>query len=282
MRFLTYLSAMERHSQIRLYVTAPLFAGAEVILDKEQAHYLGTVMRKSVGTKLAVFNGKDGCYVAEVTEISRKSAQLTILSLQETQWASPDIWLLFAPVKKARLDFMAQKATELGASVIWPVRTDFTQVKAVKDDRLLANAIEAAEQTERLDIPDIRTYTDLSDILASWPDDRALIFCDERLAESHRIDDHDNTPSEKSDHFSDALRNLSQINSEKAAILIGPEGGFSMTEKQMIDDMPQSCGISLGPRILRADTAAIAALSLYQVVCGDWPNSSPIKEHRKM
>ena len=230
------------------------------MLSREHSHYLGTVMRKSVGTKLAVFNGKDGCFLAELTEIGRKSGTVLCLSLQEAQWSGPDLWLLFAHVKKARLDFMAQKATELGCSVIWPVRTDYCQVKAIKDERLEANAIEAAEQTERLDIPEIRSFTSLDSLLEDWPDDRALIFCDERLA---------------SDHNHDAVRILQSVRQSqsarlKAAILVGPEGGFSMAEKAKIDAIPQAHGISLGPRILRADTAALSALSLYQAVCGDW------------
>ena len=249
-----------RHSQIRLYIDAPLAEGAEIVLSREHSHYLGTVMRKAVGTKLAVFNGKDGCFLAEITEINRKSGTLTCLSLQEAQWSGPDLWLLFAPVKKARLDFMAQKATELGCSVIWPVRSDYCQVKTIKDERLEANAIEAAEQTERLDLPEIRSFTTLESLLDDWPEDRALIFCDERLS---------------SDHNHDAVRILTKVKQSqpaglKAAILVGPEGGFSMAEKAKIDALPQTYGISLGPRILRADTAALSALSLYQAVCGDW------------
>ena len=251
-----------RHSQIRLYSDSPLHEGAEVVLAREQSHYLGTVMRKQAGAQLAIFNGRDGCYLAEIVEMSRKSGLLRCLSLQESQWYGPDLWLLFAPVKKARLDFMAQKATELGASLIWPVRTDYCQVKAIKDERLEANAIEAAEQTERLDIPDIKPFTALDDVLANWPEDRALIFCDERLS---------------GDHNHDAARILSQVTQTKAAVLIGPEGGFSMAEKAKIDALDASYGLSLGPRILRADTAALSALSLYQAIRGDWaagPSSS--------
>ena len=249
-----------RHSQIRLYIDAPLHDGAEVALAREHSHYLGTVMRKSAGTQLAVFNGRDGCYLAEIVEIGRKSGVLRCLSLQEAQWYGPDLWLLFAPVKKARLDFMAQKATELGASTIWPVRTAYCQVKAIKDERLEANAIEAAEQTERLDIPEIKPFTALDELLANWPDDRALLFCDERLA---------------SDQNHDAARILSDVTQTKAAVLIGPEGGFSMEEKAKIDALEASYGLSLGPRILRADTAALSALSLYQAVRGDWAASRP-------
>ena len=253
-----------RHSQIRLFIEADLAPDALCALSAEHAHYLHNVMRKSVGTQIAVFNGRDGCYLSEITELSRKQGVIRCLSLQEAQWASPDLWLLFAPVKKARLDFMAQKATELGVSAIWPVRTEYCQVKAIKDERLMANAIEAAEQTERLDLPDIQPFTDLKDVLDSWPEDRVLIFCDERLA---------------GDHNGDAVRILSQIQIDKAAILIGPEGGFSMAEKQMITKRPHVISISLGPRILRADTAALSALTLYQAIQGDWSaKAGPISQ----
>ena len=249
-----------RHSQIRLFCEAPLKDGAEIVLGKDQAHYLATVMRKSIGTKIALFNGKDGCFLAEIRELSRKSATIHCLKQQEAQWYSPDIWLIFAPVKKARLDFMAQKATELGASVIWPVRTEYTQVKLIKDERLQANAIEAAEQTERLDIPEIRPFADLQDVLSDWPDDRVLLFCDERLSEQ----------GDKTDHSHQAHRILNDLKADKIAILVGPEGGFSMVEKDQIDAVPSSVGLSLGPRILRADTAALAALGLVQAIKGDW------------
>ena len=248
-----------RHSQIRLYIDADLAPDNRCALSADHAHYLHNVMRKSVGTQIAVFNGRDGCYLSEIIELSRKQGVIRCLSLQEAQWSSPDLWLLFAPVKKARLDFMAQKATELGVSVIWPVRTEYCQVKAIKDERLMANAIEAAEQTERLDLPEIRPFTELKEVLDSWPKERVIIFCDERLA---------------GDHNGDAVRILSQIQTDKAAILVGPEGGFSMAEKQMITNLPHVMSISLGPRILRADTAALSALTLYQAINGDWSAST--------
>ena len=278
-----YLTDMEtRHSQIRLYIDAPLSVGGAVSLSREHAHYLGTVMRKSVGYKLAIFNGRDGCFEAEITELNRKAGSLLVQDLMQAQWSSPDLWFLFAPVKRARLDYMAQKATELGASVIWPVRTDYCQVKSVKDERLEANAIEAAEQTERLDIPTIQPFTDLDALLDDWPEDRLLFFCDERLAtpppQQSPLNDasgKNNSGESNSDHNGNAARILSQIKPhQKAAVLIGPEGGFSMAEKQKIDALPASYGLSLGPRILRADTAALSVLSLYQALCGDWADTS--------
>jgi 16S rRNA (uracil1498-N3)-methyltransferase len=155
---------------------------------------------------------------------------------------------------------MAQKATELGARQIAPVDTDFCQVKRIKTDRLRANAIEAAEQTGRLDIPEIGAFKSLEERLKNWPEDRIILFCDEALASA--------------DKKANMLANLSEIKGRKAALLIGPEGGFSENERTRILRCPEVIQISLGPRILRSDTAALAALTLYQAVCGDWHHSN--------
>jgi 16S rRNA (uracil1498-N3)-methyltransferase len=164
--------------------------------------------------------------------------------------------LLFAPVKKARLDFIAQKASEMGCSRIWPIRTEHCQVSRVNDDRMLANAIEAAEQTERLDIAEVMPFTNLSEALDSCDTDRTIIFCDEATA---------------GDAGMNAVRVLSDAAPiSHAAVVIGPEGGFSEAERAMISARQNSLKLSLGPRILRADTAAIAALACFQSVCGDW------------
>ena len=167
-----------------------------------------------------------------------------------------DLWLLFAPVKKARLDFIAQKASELGVSLIWPIKTDFCQVSRVNDDRLLANAIEAAEQTERYDIAEIRSFSSLSKVLQNFENERLLIWCDEASAGYPAL------------NITTALATAPPH--EKAAVLIGPEGGFSETERTHLQSRVNCLKISLGPRILRADTAAISALSCYQSICGDW------------
>jgi 16S rRNA (uracil1498-N3)-methyltransferase len=160
------------------------------------------------------------------------------------------------PVKKARLDFIAQKASELGVRVIWPVKTDYCQISRVNDDRLAANAIEAAEQTERLDIAEIRSFDPLHDVLAACDDDRLLIWCDEASAGHPAL------------NITTAL--AAAPPHDKAAILIGPEGGFSPAERHYLQTRINCLKISLGPRILRADTAAISALSCYQSICGDW------------
>lgn len=240
---------------IRLFVTAELAGGAEMTLDEGQSHYLANVMRQKQGAFIELFNGRDGSWQAELVTLSRKS--VTVLCIQQTtaQHASPDVWLLFAPVKRARLDFMAQKATELGVTKIWPVDTEYCQMGRVKTDRLEANAIEAAEQTVRQDVPDMGPFIPLQTALLAWPEDRVLIFCDEGLA---------------GDAPYAPLEQLATATGKKAAILIGPEGGFSPAEREMILSQSSVLPIHLGPRILRSDTAALSALSLYQAVCGDW------------
>lgn len=247
----------ENHpAKARLYVDVPLRDGGFVAVSKEQAHYLGNVMRLSIGTVIALFNGQDGEWHGVIDTLGKQGAQIALMRQTRQQTNSPDLWLLFAPVKKARLDFIAQKASELGASRIWPVRTDFCQISRVKDERLAANAIEAAEQTERLDVARVMNFDKLSTALADLEDDRLLIWCDEANA---GMGQHNITKA------------LAAIDPpEKAAILIGPEGGFSPAERKVLTQIDNCLTTSLGPRILRADTAAIAALACYQAICGDW------------
>ena len=240
----------------RLYVADDLVAGGGITPDKDQSHYLMNVMRLTDGALVALFNGRDGEWTASVTATGRKSCVLTPTVQTRPQQPSPDLWVLFAPVKKARLDFMAQKASEMGASVIWPVRTEFCQVTRVNDHRLAANAIEAAEQTERLDIAKIRDFEPLGAALDAIEDDRCLIWCDEDIA---------------NDAAHNAITVLgASARPDKAAILIGPEGGFSETERQILRRRDNCVPVSLGPRILRADTAVIAAMACFQSVWGDW------------
>ena len=244
----------------RLYVPGNLAAGMSIIPDKGQQHYLASVMRLVTGDMVALFNGVDGEWQATIQSLGRRSCSLDVIAQTRHQRASPDLWLLFAPVKKARLDFIAQKASEMGASVIWPTRTDFCQVTRVNDDRLAANAIEAAEQTERLDIAEIRDFAPLGDVLDEVPEDRLLIWCDEASAAKGDL----NAVSVFAAH----------PKPQRAAILIGPEGGFSENERSILDRRENCLKVSLGPRILRADTAAIAALTCFQSVYGDWPNKT--------
>ncbi len=245
---------------IRLFVPDDLFEGGKLTLNEGQAHYLTNVMRQKRGALVELFNGRDGSWQAELDEVSRKSVALICRIRTALQQKSPDVWLLFAPIKRARLDFMAQKATELGVSKIWPVETNYCKMGRVKTERLEANAIEAAEQCVRLDVPAIGAFVKLNTILSSWPKDRVLIFCDESLAGDVPF-----APVER----------LATVSGRKAAILIGPEGGFSPSERELVLSQSSVLPIHLGPRILRADTAALSALSLYQAVCGDWQSNNP-------
>ena len=243
-------------AKARLFVSDELAAGVAILPSREQQHYLLNVMRCRDGDLVLVFNGRDGEWQATIQREGKRECQLVMQQATRQQIASPDLWLLFAPVKKARLDFIAQKASEMGCRRIWPVRTDHCQVSRVNDDRMLANAIEAAEQTERLDIAEIMPFTDLAAALDRCETDRHIIFCDEASA---------------GDTDRNAIRVLSDAAPiVRAAIVIGPEGGFSDPERAMISARQNSLKLSLGPRILRADTAAIAALACFQSVCGDW------------
>ena len=244
---------MKKDAKVRLYVEHPLGDGQSVALSRDQAHYLFGVMRLGPGDSVALFNSKDGEWQAEVTEAGKKGGTLTCKSQTAPQRDPPDLWLLFAPIKKARTDFIVEKAAELGAARVSPVSTDFTNSDRIRQDRLQAHAIEAAEQCGGTFVPPVDDLARLSKILDTWPEDRLLLFCDEAL--SGRATD----PSV-----------LGTLKSQPWAILIGPEGGFSDAERTRLASMKQSVPISLGPRILRADTAAVAALTFWQLHLGDW------------
>ncbi|MBL4602072.1 MAG: 16S rRNA (uracil(1498)-N(3))-methyltransferase [Emcibacteraceae bacterium] len=239
-----------KNPKTRLYINEELKAGAVHLIDDNQGHYLVNVMRIKMGEHLALFNGVAGEWIGEVTKVGKGKVKITIREKIAEQFFEPDLWYLFAPLKKARTDYMIQKATELGVSRICPIFTIRTNLDRIKHNKLVANAIEAAEQCGRMTVPQIDVMTSLKEILQNWPDERAIIFCDEA---------------------GDAIlmKDMKAIH-KKAAILIGPEGGFSSEERQMIRDHKNAVAITLGPRILRADTAAVAALSLWQSFMGDW------------
>lgn len=240
-----------KRAKIRLFVAADLYALQSVPLEKDQAHYLFNVMRLSIGDKIALFNGRDGEWTAEIVDAGKRRGIVRLVEQAVEQRNAPDLWLLFAPIKKARTDFIVEKAAELGAARICPVQTDFTNAERIRRDRLQAHAIEAAEQCGGTFVPEVTELARLSTLLQDWPKDRTLVFCDEALAG-------DPAPA-----------NWSDIPAP-AAILIGPEGGFSENERRLLSSLPFARRVSLGPRILRADTAAIAALSLWQAGSGDW------------
>lgn len=247
---------MRVNSKARLYVDTLLAQGEPIALNVDQSHYLSNVMRLKVGEAIAVFNGRDGEWQTEIVETTKRQVTLRALNQVRQQQTEPDLWLAFAPIKKARLDFIAQKATELGVSRLIPVMTRRTIVDRVKTDRMAANAIEAAEQCERLTVPTIGEPIKLEKLLAGWPADRRIMFCDEDLsgAAAHTV----------------LAGQFSKTAPGPWAILIGPEGGFDDHERGLIRAQPNCITVSLGPRVLRADTAAMAAISLWQSALGDW------------
>ena len=236
--------------KIRLFVDHILQNGQVVPLTREQAHYLFCVMRLSQGDHIALFNGYNGEWRAIIDQAQKKKGQLLCLEQTEIQMNPPDLWLIFAPVKKARTDFIVEKAVELGAAKILPVKTKFTNSERIRQDRLQAHATEATEQCGGTFVPKVGKLIRLYKLLADWPQERQLLFCDETKTGQSTT--------------------LAARQGGKWAILIGPEGGFSQNEREYIATMKNSHSISLGPRILRADTAAVAALTLWQSRLGDW------------
>ena len=239
----------------RLFVRAALAADAEIALDAKQANYLVNVLRLRDGESVLVFNGIDGEWRAVLAASGRKAWRLAIADRTRPQPLAPDLHYLFAPLKHARLDYMVEKAVEMGAGRLHPVLTRHSQVTRVNRERMEANAIEAAEQCGILSIPAIDERVPLADILSHWPAEtptRRLIFCDE--AEDGR----------------DPVAVLATLVPSPLAVLIGPEGGFAEDERAILRASPFVTAISLGPRILRADTAAVAALAVVQATLGDW------------
>jgi len=238
-----------KDAKVRLYVDQSLGRGQSVALSRDQAHYLFGVMRLTVGAAVALFNGVDGEWQSEVVEAGKRKGILVCRTQSAPQQNPPDLWLLFAPIKKARTDFIVEKATEMGASRIYPVQTDFTNAERIRRDRLQAHAVEAAEQCGGTFVPPVSELTLLAKCLDAWPEDRFLMFCDEALAGE--------------------VQSIPQ-NLGPWAILVGPEGGFSEAERSRLKNLKSSLSVSLGPRILRADTAVVAALTLWQLNIGDW------------
>lgn len=242
-------------SSVRLFVDAPLSEGAMVEPTTAQTHYLLNVMRLHGGDSIRVFNGCDGEWLAELSVMRRSYCQLSIEKQTRLQTGGPDILYLFAPLKKARLDYMVQKATEMGVSGLWPVITRRTIAERVNMERMRANAIEAAEQCGILRLPELHEPEKLTNILASWPADRTLVFADEDAP------------------ITSPLEALQRQPEGPMALLIGPEGGFDEEERTTLRAHTSVCPISLGPRVMRADTAAVAGLALLNAIRGDWRSS---------
>lgn len=236
----------------RLLVAADLAPGAMIDPPPEALNYLLNVLRLRAGDPVILFNGRDGEFRAELADVGRRAARLRIGAQLRTQTARADLDYCFAPIKQARLDYMAQKATEMGAGRLTPVLTRRTQLRRVNSARLHANAVEAAEQCGVLTIPEVSEPVDFADFLHDFPADRLLVFCDEDA------------------EIADPCAALRSRAAAGVSVLIGPEGGFEAGERAALLRLPNSLRLSLGPRILRADTAAVAALALVQATIGDW------------
>lgn len=234
----------------RLFVDAPLRTGAEVACEGPQANYLLNVLRLGEGSAVRLFNGCDGEWQAQLAHVRKRDCRLVVREQTRTQQAGPDVDYLFAPLKHARLDYMVQKATEMGARRLRPVLTRRTIAERVNLDRMRANAIEAAEQCGLLAVPEVAAPAKLDAVLAAWDDTRLLVFCDEGAPAGS------------------PLRALEGLPYGPVAVLIGPEGGFDPAERTRLLAMPAASAISLGPRIMRADTAAVAALALVNASLG--------------
>ncbi len=236
----------------RLFIDVPLAKGTIYEASREQFNYLVNVLRFEAGDAVLVFNGRDGEWRADLSFPTKKRLFLTATEQARLQPAPCDLHYLFAPLKVGRLDYLVQKAVEMGAGLLQPVLTQHVQGKITNLDRVRANVIEAAEQCGVLGIPDVTEPRKLEDLLAGWPAERRIIFCDE------------------GDAGQNPLPVLAGVKERKLALLIGPEGGFSDTERALLRSLDFVTAIPLGPRILRADTAGVAAMAVIQAAIGDW------------
>jgi 16S rRNA (uracil1498-N3)-methyltransferase len=237
----------------RVFVLDALEQAIILRLGREQSHYLANVLRLSAGARVLVFNGRDGEWLASIASADKKGVELRLIEQTRAQPArAVDLHYCFAPLKHARLDYMVQKAVEMGVSMLRPILTRHTQVARVNRERMQANAVEAAEQCGVLAVPEVAPEMSLDALLANWEPGRVLIFCDEDAP------------------LHNPIAALTSAQRAPLAVLIGPEGGFSQDERAAIAAIPGSIVLSLGPRILRADTAAVAALALVQATLGDW------------
>ena len=240
----------------RVYTPAPLSQDQPTALLPDQAHYLSRVMRLAIGDYVRAFNANDGEWLCAIEQVSKRGCIIRASQKLREPQTLPDIEYLFAPLKTARLDYLAQKATEMGAAHLRPVLTEYTQIRRLKQERLIANTIEAAEQCNLVAVPKVSELQKLDRVLDGWSEGetsiRQLIFCDESAASSSPLDI------------------LSQFAGRPVALLVGPEGGFSDRERTRLLSQDYVTPISLGPRIMRADTAAVAALAVLQATIGDW------------
>ena len=249
---------MSERIATRLYIPDALAEGASVPLGAAQAHRLRNVLRLDPGAAVAAFNARDGEWCCTIAEIGRNAGALTVGECLRPPAPETDLWLVFAPVKRVRLDWLVEKATELGCSALLPVWTARTQAERLNLARLTALAVAAAEQSERLSVPQIRAPERLDRVIAAWPASRPLFFCDETGG---------GRP------IAEPLARLGA--SGAAALLIGPEGGFDATELDALGKLTKVTRVGLGPRVLRAETAALAAVAVFQALVGDWRRARP-------
>lgn len=266
----------------RLFVENTLAAGGTIALDGPRAHYLSNVMRLKPGDSVSLFNGRDGEWSARIEEAGRDTCRLSLEERTRPQDAGPDLWLLPSPIKRGPFEFMVEKATELGVFAIRPIICEYTQRSNVNTDRLRSIAIEAAEQSERLNVPEILEPRPLTDYLDDWPGERRLLFCDES-GEAPPLTE---VLTGRTDTAGKVLGDVEQLvgdvlggflggdppppSNPPWAVLVGPVGGFSPAERKQLRGHGSVVAASLGPRVMRAETAAIAALSLWQALLGDW------------
>lgn len=243
---------MSERGVARVYVAEPLAAGAVLDLAPGQAHHLHTVLRLGAGAVVAAFNATDGEWVCRVIEISRVRGRLMVDRLIRPAEPEADLWLVFAPIKRGRLDWLIEKATELGVGALLPVWTQRTQTERLNLERLRAHAVAAAEQSERLSVPELHEPQTLDRVLAGWSAERRLVVCDETGG---------------GEPIGAAVARLGV---GPTAMLTGPEGGFAETELDALEKLSFVTRVGLGPRVLRADTAALAALAVLQAIAGDW------------
>ncbi|MBQ2811300.1 MAG: 16S rRNA (uracil(1498)-N(3))-methyltransferase [Alphaproteobacteria bacterium] len=242
---------MSKKNRIRIYVETDLKENTEVVCDEKQAHYLLNVMRLKIGDEVYAFDGKNGEFCCHIANVGKKNCVLKVAQKFCDFFESPDLWLLFAILKKDNTDFVVEKATEIGVKKIVPVITDYTSNSKPRDERLKTLVVEASEQSRRQDLPQVEECMTLKELLRMWDKSRKLIYLDESLSSQS------------------AIVQMPKCESP-AAILVGPEGGFSQKELEILRSLDYSYGVSLGKTILRAETAAVAALSLWQALAGHW------------
>ena len=265
---MTFMS--ENRVETRLYVEDDLAEGAAVGLGHGQAHFLRSVLRLKQGDRVALFNGRDGEWAARPRWPGEGLGIAAGRAAAAASGPDPDLWLVFAPIKRARIDFIAEKATELGVSRLQPVVTEFTSVSRVNTDRLAANAREAAEQCRRLSVPEVQPPADLFRLLGDWPSERRLLICAESGAARPIAEVLQAAAGDRPGDTGTAAAAGSPW-----AVMTGPEGGYAPRELDALKKLPFATFVGLGPRILRADTAAVAALACWQAILGDGRERPP-------